>query len=84
MSCCLIMVACKPQVQPADEGLIYPLAFGSDTTGIRQDKLTRAYISPQKVVWTKGNLQHTENLLDASTDLARELISEHGGEAKKS
>ena len=33
--------------------LIFPPAFGGDTINIRQDKLTRAYITPLKVVWSQ-------------------------------
>lgn len=47
-----------------------PPVLKADSANFRKDIMTRAYISPQKVVWTKGNLQHTENLLDASTEQA--------------
>ena len=47
-----------------------PPVMEADSANFRKDIMTRVYISPQKVVWTKGNLQHTENLLDASTEQA--------------
>ena len=36
-----------------------PPVLKADSANFRKDIMTRAYISPQKVVWTKGNLQHT-------------------------
>ncbi|MBQ3908897.1 MAG: hypothetical protein II746_06805, partial [Bacteroidaceae bacterium] len=36
--------------------LHFPLAFGEDTTCIRQDKLTRLYIPPKRVVRREGNV----------------------------
>ena len=48
----------------------YPLAFGKDTAGIRQDKLTRLYISPKRVVRRMGNVHRSEMLLKASTGQA--------------
>lgn len=32
-----------------------PPVFGADTLGIRQDKMTRAYITPRRIVWQSGN-----------------------------
>ncbi len=35
--------------------LHFPPAFGNDTLSIREDKITRAYITPRRVVWTSGD-----------------------------
>ena len=45
--------------------LYYPLAFGDDTLNLRQDKMTRVYIPPKKVLWSQGNVHDLENLLNA-------------------
>ena len=50
--------------------LYYPLAFGSDTTNIRQDKMTRAYITPKKVLWQQGDVKGSEHLLEPNTGQA--------------
>lgn len=39
---------------PALCQLHIPTVFGNDTLNIRKDKMTRAYITPKKVVWTTG------------------------------
>ena len=59
--------SCKnAEVQVNDNNkLYYPLAFGDDTLNIRQDKMTRAYIAPKKVLWSQGNVHDLENLLNA-------------------
>jgi len=67
----LPLSACKPlDSTPAAAGqsaagkLFLPPAFGDDTLGIRQDKLTRVYIAPRKVLWSQGSVRNPENLLD--------------------
>ena len=68
---CLAMGACKEQAQTvAHEGLYYPLAFGADTTNIRQDMMARAYITPKKVLWQQGNIKGSEHLLEPNTGQA--------------
>ena len=49
--------------------LHFPTAFGSDTLNIREDKITRAYITPRKIVWTSGNdaVKNPELLLQPNT-----------------
>ena len=39
----------------ASAQLHFPPAFGNDTLNIRQDKITRAYITPRRIVWTSGD-----------------------------
>lgn len=58
------------QMLPADGKLLLPPAFGNDTLGIRQDKMTRAYIAPRKVLWSQGEVRNLENLLDADNGQA--------------
>ena len=68
---CLAMGACKEEAQTTEHtGLYYPLAFGSDTTNIRQDMMTRAYITPKRVLWQQGNVQGSEHLLEPNTGQA--------------
>ena len=68
---CLAMGACKEETQTTEHtGLYYPLAFGSDTTNIRQDMMTRAYITPKRVLWQQGNVQGSEHLLEPNTGQA--------------
>ena len=50
--------------------LHFPLAFGEDTACIRQDKLTRLYIPPKRVVRREGNVHRSEKLLEPSTGQA--------------
>ena len=54
----------EAQVKENDK-LYYPLAFGDDTLNLRQDKMTRVYIPPKKVLWSQGNVHDLENLLNA-------------------
>lgn len=67
--CCLATASCKQaEAQVNDKNkLYYPLAFGSDTLNIRQDKMTRAYITPKKVLWQQGNVNGAEHLLEPNT-----------------
>lgn len=44
-----------------------PPVFGGDTLGIRQDKMTRAYIVPRKVLWTNGEVRDAQLLLKENT-----------------
>lgn len=46
-----------------------PPSFGSDTLNIREDKMTRAYITPRKVVWSTGEeaVKKPELLLEPNT-----------------
>ena len=54
----------KAAMQPAEEKMYLPLAFGNDTLNIRQDKMSRAYIAPKKVIWSQGTIRNLENLLN--------------------
>lgn len=51
----------------ASAQLNFPPAFGGDTLGIRQDKMTRAYITPRRIVWANGNVHNPELLLQPGT-----------------
>ena len=65
LTCSLTIILCqKAEAQEVDKKLNLPLAFGEDTLGIRQDKLTRVYIAPKKVLWSQGTVRNLENLLD--------------------
>lgn len=65
--CALVIGSCKSDVTRQEgQHLVLPQAFGSDTSGIRQDKMTRLYLPPRKVVWSEGDVRHVENLLDES------------------
>ncbi len=54
---------------PAVAQLHFPPAFGSDTLNIREDKITRAYITPRRIVWTSGDdaVKNPELLLQPNT-----------------
>lgn len=49
--------------------LHFPPSFGNDTLHIRQDKMTRAYITPKRVVWSSGEeaVKEPERLLQPGT-----------------
>lgn len=47
----------------AQAQLHIPPVFGADTTGIRQDRITRAYIVPRRVLWTDGQVRDSQLLL---------------------
>ena len=51
----------------ASAQLNFPPAFGGDTLGIRQDKMTRAYITPRRIVGANGNVHNPELLLQPGT-----------------
>lgn len=40
-----------------------PPAFGNDTANVRRDEMTRTYVAPRKVVWQKGWVANTAELL---------------------
>ena len=64
--CCLAVTSCKKaEAQSIENKLYYPLAFGDDTLGLRQDRMTRVYIAPKKVLWSQGTVRDIENLLNA-------------------
>ena len=46
--------------------LLFPPSFGGDTLNIRQDKMTRAYITPLKIVWSQ-NVKDADLLLKPNT-----------------
>ena len=50
----------------AQAQLLFPPAFGGDTINIRQDKMTRAYITPLKVVWSQ-HVKDADLLLKPNT-----------------
>ena len=54
-ACVLCLCGCSRPTSSTCERLHYPPTFGSDTLGIRADRLTRAYITPRRIVWTSGN-----------------------------
>jgi len=72
LACNMVMTSCKQaEAQNKDDGKVYyPLAFGDDTLGIRKDKMTRLYITPKKVLWTQGDVNGTEHLLEPNTGQA--------------
>lgn len=53
--CVCCVCGCSRPVPSACDRVHYPPTFGDDTLGIRQDKLTRAYITPRRIVWTSGS-----------------------------
>lgn len=68
----VVTISCKKAETPASDNdkLYYPLAFGADTLNIRQDKMTRAYIPPKKVLWQQGEVRGSEHLLEPNTGQA--------------
>ena len=54
----------KAEAQETGNRLYLPQAFGDDTLGIRQDKLTRVYMAPKKVIFSQGTVRDLQNLLD--------------------
>ena len=66
---CLLSVVCCPLPALAD-GLHYPPAFGADTIGIRQDLMTRAYITPRAILWSQGQVRDAQLLLQPNTGQA--------------
>lgn len=65
MTCSFAFTSCKKTDTDATEkGLYLPLPFQDDTLRIRQDKMTRVFIAPKKILWSKGSVRNLENLLD--------------------
>lgn len=65
LMCSLSVIANKKaEIQSADEKMYLPLAFGNDTLNLRQDKMSRVYIAPKKIIWSQGTIRNIENLLD--------------------
>ena len=60
----------KAEAQKADNKLYLPLVFEDDTLGMRQDKMTRVYIAPKKIIWSQGTVRNLENLLDVDNGQA--------------
>ena len=71
MMCSLTFTSCKKtDTIITDNGLHLPLPFQDDTLRIRQDKMTRVYIAPKKILWSKGSVRNLENLLDVDNGQA--------------
>lgn len=69
--CSLAITSCKKtETNVTDNGLHLPLPFRNDTLRIRQDKMTRVFIAPKKVLWSKGSVRNLENLLDVDNGQA--------------
>ncbi|MEE1213865.1 MAG: alpha-L-rhamnosidase, partial [Bacteroidaceae bacterium] len=67
---CLFTLLCGSFLTAsASAQLHFPPAFGNDTLNIRQDKITRAYITPRRIVWTSGDeaVKNPELLLQPNT-----------------
>jgi len=62
-----LLVACKGQAPNTEKSLMLPPVFGTDTAGIRQDNMTRAYITPRRVLWTQGQVDDAKLLLQPNT-----------------
>ena len=59
-----IIYCLKAEAQEVDKKLYLPLTFGNDTLRIRQDRMTRVYIAPKKILWSQGIVRNLENLMD--------------------
>lgn len=71
MMCSLAFTSCKKtDTNITDNGLHLPLPFQDDTLRIRQDKMTRVFIAPKKILWSKGSVRNLENLLDVDNGQA--------------
>ena len=71
LMCSLSVIANKKaEIQSADEKMYLPLAFGNDTLNLRQDKMSRVYIAPKKILWSQGTIRNLENLLDVDNGQA--------------
>ena len=60
----------KVEAQEVDKKLYLPLTFGDDTLRIRQDRMTRVYVAPKKILWSQGTVRNLENLLDVDNGQA--------------
>lgn len=71
LTCSLTIIFCqKAEAQEEDKRLYLPLAFGNDTLGMRQDRMTRVYVAPKKILWSQGIVRNLENLLDVDNGQA--------------
>lgn len=71
LTCSLTIFFCqKAEAQEEDKRLYLPLAFGNDTLGMRQDRMTRVYVAPKKILWSQGIVRNLENLLDVDNGQA--------------
>ena len=71
MMCSFAITSCKKtETNATDNGLHLPLPFQDDTLRIRQDKMTRVFIAPKKILWSKGSVRNLENLLDVDNGQA--------------
>lgn len=67
----LTIIYCqKVEAQEVDKKLYLPLTFGNDTLQMRQDRMTRVYIAPKKILWSQGIVRNLENLLDVDNGQA--------------
>ena len=65
-----IIYCLKAEAQEVDKKLYLPLTFGNDTLQMRQDRMTRVYIAPKKILWSQGIVRNLENLLDVDNGQA--------------
>lgn len=71
LMCSLTIIFCqKTEAQEIDKTLYLPLTFGDDTLGMRQDRMTRVYVAPKKILWSQGTVRNLENLLDVDNGQA--------------
>ena len=71
LTCSLTIIFCqKAEAQEEDKRLYFPLSFGNDTLGMRQDRMTRVYVAPKKILWSQGIVRNLENLLDVDNGQA--------------
>lgn len=71
LTCSLTIIFCqKTEAQEVDKKLYLPLTFGDDTLGMRQDRMTRVYVAPKKILWSQGTVRNLENLLDVDNGQA--------------
>ncbi|MBQ9523909.1 MAG: alpha-L-rhamnosidase [Bacteroidaceae bacterium] len=71
LTCSLTIIYClKAEAQEVDKKLYLPLTFGNDILQMRQDRMTRVYIAPKKILWSQGIVRNLENLLDVDNGQA--------------
>ena len=71
LTCSLTIIFCqKAEAQEEDKRLYFPLSFGNDTLGMRQDRMTRVYVAPKKILGSQGIVRNLENLLDVDNGQA--------------
>ena len=71
LTCSPTIFFCQKAVaQEVNKKLYLPLTFGNDTLGIREDRMTRVYVAPKKILWSQGIVRNLENLMDVDNGQA--------------